>query len=620
MDPLIKPKTHRCSAPVIFVPGQGITSGNLQTETLNADGYFQYGNGGGNNGNAGQVGFAVTQTTVNETDGTVTVGLTRTGGTSGVAQAFYQTQDGTATEGSDYVGNANGYVIFADGQDYAELTIQLIDDNEVDGDESFQLSLFRVDGASQGEPRTSTVTIVDNESGDGLIGYWRLNDGNTNGNIVDSSGLGNNGNAANFGGGSGPTSDAPDTNTFNPGSFQFDGVNDVIQIGPDESLRLTEGRYSQALWIKPTSGANVFQSVIGYQVGALAGTRYPYVYTYGNDIYAGFGTGGNTVKGVVAVDAITVGAWNHIAVTFDGGTMNLFVNGELVQTNSNFGGSLPTTTVSQFNIGNINNFFNGQIDEVRMYDRAITGAEVQSLIDGATLPPPNVVGFFTADVFAGGFNQPTTIEQLPDGRLLVAEREGIIRVVNTDGSTNSTPLLDINDIVNRVGVDRGLMSIAVPPDFASSRWIYVAYTYDPPEVQGIAGNGGPDGEGSRVARVSRFRVNSSWTVADRNSEEVILGKNSTYENIGNPNRRAELNDPQSGIDANGNYIPDFIASDELSHTIGDMEFGSDGALYVSTGDGGSYGPSRSCELAGSGSQQSEREDSASRPEHWIGTE
>ena len=69
----------------------------------------------------------------------------------------------------------------------------------------------------------------------------------------------------------------------------------------------------------------------------------------------------------------------------------------------------------------------------------------------------------------------------------------------------------------------------------------------------------------------------------------MVGTNSTYENIGQPNRRPLLTDPQSGLDENGNYIPDFIASDELSHTIGDMEFGPDGALYISTGDGGSYG-------------------------------
>ena len=594
--------TFQTESPLVFGDGVfangGITSGNFVTETLFANGFFQYNsdgnggdngdNGGGTAGSAGQIGFAVTQTTVNEDAGTVTIGLTRTEGSAGAAQVFFQTQDGTAIEGVDYVGNDSGVVNFADGQTFGEIVIQLIDNDEVDGDETFQLSLFRTVGASQGEPRTSTVTIVDDESGDGLIAYFQLDDTNSSGTIIDSSGFGNNGTALNFTGNAGPSTDTPDTNSPNSGSFRFDGINDTIRIGPSESLRLTEGRFSQSVWINPTSGANVFRSVIGFQAGANVGTRYPYIYTFGNDIYAGFGIGGNAVNHAIAVDAITVGTWNHVASSFDGETLELYVNGELAAT-QNFAGALPTLTINQFNIGEINSFFPGQIDEVRLYDRAISGAEVQALIDGATLPPPNVNGFFTTDVLATGLVQPTAVEQLPDGRYLVSEREGIIRVVNTDGTVNSTPLLDISEIVNRIGIDRGLMSIAIPANFETTRWVYVAYTYDPPEVQGQTGAGGPDGEGSRVARVSRFRVNRDLLTADRNSEEVILGRNSTYENIGNPNRRAELNDPMSGVDADGNFINDFIASDETSHTIGDIEFGSDGSLYVSVGDGGSFG-------------------------------
>ncbi len=537
----------------------------------------------------GQIGLANTQVTVNENAGSVSIGLRRTGGTSGSAEVFYTTQDGSAISGVDYFGVESRSVMFASGQAYATITIPLIDNGNEDGERTFGVSLFRVEGAVQGEPRTAQVTIVDDESGSGLIGYWNLNETSNSGPIRDSSGLGNSGVATNFAGATGPVSTAPNTSFANPGAFAFDGVNDYIGIGPNESLRLTNGSYSQAVWIRPTSGTDVYRGVLGYQVGSSVGTRYPFIYTYGDGIAAGFGSGGSTWKGVNVDNVLTIGAWNHVAISFDGTFMQLFVNGEVVATNNNFGGSRPTTTVAQLNIGKINSQFVGQIDEVRMYDRAISGAEVSNLIDGATLPPPHVVGFFTAQTLATGFLQPTTVDQLPDGRYLVAERAGIIRLVNKDGSVAGTPFLDIRDMVNQVGVDRGLMSIAIPPDFAQTRQIYLAYTYDPPEVQGLTGNGGPDGEGARVARVTRITVNANWTAADRNTEVVLVGKNSTYANIGQPNRRPLLNDPQSGIDANGNYIPDFIASDELSHTIGDLEFGPDGALYISTGDGGSYG-------------------------------
>ena len=190
--------TFQTESPLVFGDGVfangGITSGNFVTETLFANGFFQYNsdgnggdngdNGGGTAGSAGQIGFAVTQTTVNEDAGTVTIGLTRTEGSAGAAQVFFQTQDGTAIEGVDYVGNDSGVVNFADGQTFGEIVIQLIDNDEVDGDETFQLSLFRTVGASQGEPRTSTVTIVDDESGDGLIAYFQLDDTNSSGTIL----------------------------------------------------------------------------------------------------------------------------------------------------------------------------------------------------------------------------------------------------------------------------------------------------------------------------------------------------------------------------------------------------------------------------------------------------
>ncbi|TWU57012.1 Soluble aldose sugar dehydrogenase YliI precursor [Rubripirellula tenax] len=537
----------------------------------------------------GEIGLASTQVTVNENAGSVSIGLRRTGGTSGAAQVFYTTQDGSAVSGVDYFGIESGVVNFADGQEFGTISIPLIDDGNDDGDISFGVSLFRVEGAVQGQPRTAQITIVDDESGSGLIGYWNLNETSNSGPILDSSGLGNNGVATNFAGTTGPITTAPNTNFNNPGAFAFDGVNDSIEIAESESLRLTEGSYSQSLWIRPTSGTDVYRGVIGYQVGNSIGTRYPFIYTYGDGLAVGFGSGGNTWKGVSVDNVLTVGAWNHVAVSFDGTFMQLFVNGEVVGTNNNFAGSRPTTAVAQLSIGKINNQFVGQIDEVRMYDRAISGGEVSALIDGAALPPPRVVGSLSTQTIASGFLQPTTVEQLPDGRFLVAERAGIIRLVNANGTVASTPFLDIRDMVNMVGNDRGLMSIAIPPNFAQTRQIYLAYTYDPPEVQGLSGNGGPDGEGGRVARVTRMTVNADWTVADRSSEVVVVGTNSTYQNIGQPNRRPLASDPQSGLDANGNYIADFIASDELSHTIGDMEFGSDGALYISTGDGGSYG-------------------------------
>ena len=180
----------------------------------------------------------------------------------------------------------------------------------------------------------------------GLIGYWNLDDDNRAGEILDSSGLGNDGQASGFLAPAGPSSDVPDFDGGSLGSFQFDGVNDSIEIAESESLRLSNGTYTQSLWIKSTSTDDAYHGVMGYQEGALAGTRYPFIYVRNDAIYAGFGTGGNSWKGVIADDVIDIGQWNHVAVSFDGTTMELYVDGESVASNSNFGGSLPTTQIA----------------------------------------------------------------------------------------------------------------------------------------------------------------------------------------------------------------------------------------------------------------------------------
>ena len=125
-----------------------------------------------------------------------------------------------------------------------------------------------------------------------------------------------------------------------PVRISFDRANDYIEIAESESLRLTQGTYSQALWIKPTSFDDLYHGVIGYQAGPLAGDRYPFIYVRNDAIYAGFGTGGNTWKGVIADGVITINSWNHVAVTFDGSSMELLVNGAVVGTNGNFAGAL----------------------------------------------------------------------------------------------------------------------------------------------------------------------------------------------------------------------------------------------------------------------------------------
>lgn len=200
-------------------------------------------------------------------------------------------------------------------------------------------------------------------------------------------------------------------------------------------------------------------------------------------------------------------------------------------------------------------------------------------------------GTFILETFAAGLTDPTAFDWSPDGqRMYVAQKNGVVRVIN-NGTLSSTPFIDISGEVNNVR-DRGLLGLAVHPNFVNNPYVYLAYTYDPPEAQGNTGLAAPDGAGNRPSRVIRVTANAStnYTTAVPGSAVVILGTNSTWANTSRPdgNSTNDLSIPPSGINSDGTNIQDYLATDSESHTIGDVEFGSDGSLFVSNGDGTSY--------------------------------
>ena len=145
---------------------------------------------------------------------------------------------------------------------------------------------------------------------------------------------------------------------------------------------------------------------------------------------------------------------------------------------------------------------------------------------------PQPVAFVDA---LGGrvFDRPIELGALPDGRLFVADQEGIVFVLEGDGGDEDV-LLDIRPRVSRNGNEEGLLSVALDPRFERNRhlWVYCSRA-DP-----------------RRSVLSRFTVGPFE--ADPVSELVVL----------------EIAQPFS------------------NHNGGAVRFGFDGMLYLGLGDGG----------------------------------
>ena len=213
---------------------------------------------------------------------------------------------------------------------------------------------------------------------DGLVAYYPIS-----GNAFDESGNGNDGTV--YG------AVLEDDRYGNPGSaYSFDGVDDYIQIAYSSSLHPSV--FSLSAWFNTTdngrgtiitSDPDAYYCNHGYELGVQNG-------------YGWFNTdpssGCNDGKIVWSNNTLNDGLWHHMVAIFDGSKMMLYVDG-VIQNNIT-----PTSTYSKpnsyltlgrtkYSFGGDQRYFDGFIDDIRIYNRALSEYEIKELFHTTTVMP-----------------------------------------------------------------------------------------------------------------------------------------------------------------------------------------------------------------------------------------
>jgi len=163
-------------------------------------------------------------------------------------------------------------------------------------------------------------------------------------------------------------------------ALAFDGVNDYMEIPDSPSLDITDEITIEA-WIKLDTFVYGSAFVRKGKWASYSLQLNWYGWYTGDPKVAVFGV--NDFAGRVrSTTEFVPGVWYHIVGTFDGSALKIYVNGVLEGTRAWTGSITPTTEVIRIGEDFWNHWLDGVVDEVRIYNRALSATEVQDLYNG----------------------------------------------------------------------------------------------------------------------------------------------------------------------------------------------------------------------------------------------
>lgn len=226
--------------------------------------------------------------------------------------------------------------------------------------------------------------------------------------------------------------------------------------------------------------------------------------------------------------------WNGVSVEIDGFTPPTAFSWTTVAVQVTGTGGLDRLTFRESEAAGGSTGFGPLLDHVRLFEGVVD------------LPEPEVPPFTTETIVAG-LDQPIAFVEAPDGRIFVTEKAGRVKVIENGQIVSE--FIDINEEVNSHH-DRGLMGIALDPEFETNGHVYLQYVVEinPENPDEPNFNSAASG---RLIRITASEDNPN--VADLSTRVVI----------------------QDGHEMS-----------HATHAVGDVDFDNDGNLIYTWGDGG----------------------------------
>ena len=214
----------------------------------------------------------------------------------------------------------------------------------------------------------------------GLVGWWKMNERTTGATVIDYSGIGNNGSPSNF-----PTytSSVPKVNFPDPYALTFNGTSQYVSVA--RSSTLEPQNLTVAFWIKAGSSQVNYAAAVGkYYNDSYASWSFNYDTSVSNAKFYIYTTTTYYIAKINPFD----GNWHHIAATANGSTLTVYKDGVMVGSPIPYTGTIlyNSTATGVVEIGNYYNssldYLNGSIDDVRIYNRALSSNEVYRIAQG----------------------------------------------------------------------------------------------------------------------------------------------------------------------------------------------------------------------------------------------